>query len=54
MEFTREQYEAALDALSLDSTTTLSVNLSPHLVRVVHRDQAVTLAEVGQPEPSDS
>lgn len=51
MQITPEQFDAAVSALDLDPATTLSVNLSPDWIRVVHSDQAVTSMPVSAPAP---
>lgn len=48
---TREQYEAALAALNLDPTTTVSLFLSPDWCRIEHTDQAATSVPVEPPAP---
>ncbi|MGC5078452.1 hypothetical protein [Agrococcus sp. DT81.2] len=46
MQVTTAQFVAAAEALGLNPDTTLSFNLSPYLLRVVHTDQAVTTTPV--------
>lgn len=41
-QYTREQYEAALDALGLDVATTATVYIAPDWVRVEHTDRPPT------------
>lgn len=50
MQITIAQFEAACAALGLNAATTLSVNLAPTWVRIVHTDQAVTSIAVSVPE----
>lgn len=55
-EFTSDAWEAACAALGLDPATTLSINISPDYVRIVHTDQAVTsqpIAAAAAPEPEE-
>ena len=50
-DFTHEHWEGACAALDLNPETTLSINISPDYVRIVHSDQAVTAQRIG-PEPT--
>lgn len=42
MTITPDHWAAACAALGLDPDTTLSINITPDWVRIVHADQAVT------------
>ncbi|HCS2945809.1 TPA: hypothetical protein OQU49_004423 [Shigella flexneri] len=55
MDFTHEQYLAALGALGLDPETTESINLARagdgFWIRVVYTDKPVTSGPVEMPDP---
>jgi hypothetical protein len=57
-EFTSAGWVAACAALDLDPATTLSINISPDYVRIVHTDQAVTSQPIAieppSPEPEEA